>query len=473
MVVRMPRLACLLAAAGALGASELAPSANLGAVPEIAPRTWFIFNFAPDDQAVAAQAPRRRETAIGASAPLDPGRGLHVHAEGVWSPVRAPQAEPPSRVDELRWGIGASIERPGDAFGWRLAATAGMRVLTDLGSAELDRGENDLFRGSRYRDEGDEEHPDSADPLLAARWTGLLRITDSDPLREKPIDLALGARAIRQIGLDGDGGGDVRVQATLMLPTRTTQSWFGLTWQELDQDADGSLALAAADEAESGWWFASGGALRLGTQGNWLVEIGSALQLQTGTTVGTLAVVRSGDPPRAAGDGTASIQLVAMRDEGLSAGIAAGDQLTLLGPAVLRSEIRTLVGDRSEPPGTDGADALRLDALLRLQLPLRIGSLVAIGPEAAFGLGVRRDAAEFPDQPSVAVNRVEAVGDVGLAGRVATGWTDGIAALEGAIGWGWWQALGGEERLEGGGVGYDLRSSGGGLIIRAGLMATF
>lgn len=467
------RFAALAAAAGLLAGSELAPSASLGAVPEIAPRTWFMFNFAPDDQAVAAQAPRRRETAIGASTIIDEARGLGVHVEGVWSPVRAPRASPPSRVDELMTGIGASLERPGDAFGWRLALTGGVRVLTDLGTAELDRAEHGIFRGSDYHNEGEAEHPDSVDPLLAARWTGLIRVTDSDPLRKKPIDLSVGVRAIQLLGFDGDGGNDLRAQATLLLPSRTTVSWFGLTWQQLHQDNDGSLALDAIDEAESGWWFTSGGALRLGTRGNWLLEIGSALQLQTGVTVGTLGVVRSGDPPRAGGDGTASIGLVAVQDDHVSAGIAAGDQLTTFGPAVLRSEIRTLVGDRSQPEGTVTADALRLDAMLRLQLPLRLTPRVAVGPEAAFGLGLRRDAAQFPDQEFAAVNRIEAVGDIGIAGQVATGWTDGIAALEGSIGWSWWQALGGAERLESGDDSYALRSSGGGLILRVGLMAAF
>lgn len=469
----MLRLACLAAAAGILAASELSPSANLGAVPEIAPRTWFVFNFAPDDQAVAAQAPRRRETAIGASAAADAERGLRVHVEGVWSPVRAPRAAPPSRLDELRLGIGASIERPGDAFGWRLAGTVGLRVLTDLGTAELDRFENGIFRGTAYRNEGQEESPDSVDPLLGARWTGLLRVTDSDPLRGKPIDLALGARAIHLVGRDGDGGGELRLQASVLLPTRTTVSWFGLAWQDLGHDDDGSAALRGIDEVESGWWFTSGGALRLGARGQWLVQVGSALQLQTGATVGTFGIVRSGDPPRAGGDGTASIGLVAVREERVSAGLAAGDQLAVLGPAVLRSEIRTLVGDRSEPPGTVAADALRLDALLRLQLPLRLVPRVALGPEIALGLGLRRDAAQFPDGAFAAVNRVQAAGDIGLAGQIATGWTDGIAALEGAIGWSWWQALGGGERLESGGDSYDLRGSGGGLVLRVGLMAAF
>jgi hypothetical protein len=351
--------------------------------------------------------------------------------------------------------------------------TAGMRVLTDLGTSELDRGENSIFRGTDYHSEGEAEHPDTVDPLLAARWTGLIRVTDSDPLRKKPIDLSVGIRAIQLLGFDGNGGNDLRAQATLLLPSRTTVSWFGLTWQQLNTDNDGSVALDDIDEAESGWWFTSGGALRLGTHGNWLIEIGSALQLQSGVTVGTLGVVRSGDPPRASGDGTASIELVAMQDDHVSAGIAAGDQLTVFGPAVLRSEIRTLVGDRSQPEGTVTADALRLDAMLRMQLPLHLTPQVAVGPEAAFGLGLRRDAAQFPGQEFAAVNRVELVGDIGIAGQVATGWTAGIAALEGSFGWGWWQALGGAERLESGQDSYALTSSGGGMIMRVGLMAAF
>ncbi len=176
---------------------------------------------------------------------------------------------------------------------------------------------------------------------------------------------------------------------------------------------------------------------------------------------------------RAGGDGTASIELVALQDDHLSAGIAAGDLVTTFGQAVLRSEIRTLVGDRTQPEGTISADALRLDAMLRVQLPLRLNPQVAVGPEAAFGLGLRRDAAQFPGQEFAAVNRVEATGDIGIAGQVATGWTEGIASLEGSIGWSWWQALGGAERLESGGNSYALSTSGGGLIVRVGLMAAF
>lgn len=468
------RLTGLAISASLLAASELAPSVDLGSVPEIAPRTWFLFNFAPDDQAVAAQTPRRREVAIGFNRIINEERGLGLHVEGVWSPVRAPREVPPARVDELLGGIGVSLERPGDAFGWRLALTAGVRVLTDLGTAELDRGENRLFRGTPYHSEGAAENPGTVDPLLVASATGLWRLTDSDPLRKKPIDLAFGARATQILPADGDGNGDtdLRISATLLLPSRTTQGWFGLTWQRLAQPAGDSRALAGINNDESGWWFTSGGALRLGAHGDWLVEVGSALDLASGVAVGTLGVVRTNDPPRATNPGTSSIELVILRAEHTSAGIAAGDQLKTWGPLVLRSEIRGLIGDRSQPPGTVTADALRLDALLRLQLPLKPVPWLALGPEGSFGVGLRRDAVQFAQRFAVA-NRLEATGDIGLAGQVATGWKDGIAALEGSIGYAWWQALGGDENLTAGGSSFPLDHSGSGIILRFGLQASF
>lgn len=470
------RLAVAAASAGLLTASELAPSADLGALPEIAPRTWFQFNAAPDDQAVAAQVPRRRETAIGAAAVVSPEHGLAVFAEGVWSPVRAPREDPAVRVDELLGGIGVAIERPGETFGWRLAVTGGVRVLTNLHSAELDRIENQTLRGGDYHAEGQPEDPSSVDPVLALRYTALIRLTAADPLRHAPVDLALGARAMRVFPFDGAGDSgtpDLRLNAKLLLPTRTTVSWFGLTWQQMSQPASGSRALAAIGDEEAGVWFDSGGALRLGAKGDWLVEVGSAVDLRAGVAIGTLGAVHTGDPPRATADGTGSLALVVRRGDYTSAGIATGDQLTLLGPAVLRSEIRTLIGDRHEPAGTVTADAVSLDGMLRIQLPFRPVPLVAIGPEAALGLGLRRDAMEFPNQTFVSASRIELVGDVGVAGRVATGWKDGIASLEGTLGWGWWQALGGAESLSGQGVAVPLASSDGGLIMRFGLLALF
>lgn len=477
MPASLLRCAGLAAVIGGAAAAELAPSADLGGVPDVAPRTWFLFNAAPDDKAVSAQVPRRREIVIGASRPLAEEGGLGVHVEGAWSPVRAAREEPPARVDELLAGIGASYERPGEAFAWRLSATLGLRWLTDLKTAEWDRFEHRLLRGDDYRSEGQEEDPDTVDPLIAANWTGLVRLTDSDPLRGKPIDLAIHTRALRLLPLDrdeDDGDLDLRLGATLLLPSRTTVSWFGLTWQRLGQPDGGSRALAAADDQESGWWFASGGALRVGSAGAWLVEVGSAVDLASGVAVGTVGAQRTGDPPRAADPGTSSLEMVVLHGgNGLSAGIASGDQLKAWERGELRSEIRTLVGDRHEPAGAVTADALRLDALLRGQLPFAIGQRVRLGPEAAIGLGLRRDAVEFPDRSFAATNRLEATGDIGIAGRVSTSWQDGIAALGASLGWSWWQALGGDERLAAQGSSIELDSSGSGLVLRVGMMATF
>lgn len=472
------RLACLAAAAGALAAAELAPSADLGAMPEIAPRTWALLNIATDDQSVAAQVPRRRELALGASRIVDAGRGLGVHAEGVWAPLRAPRADPAVRVDALIAGIGASIERPGERFGWRLALTAGFRHLGDLGGEDLDRAESRLLRDTAYRGEGVVEHPDQTDPLVAARWASMWRLTDSDPLRQAPVDVVAGARVVRMLGL-ADGAEPetrLRLQLAVMLPSRTTASWFGLWWQDADSPSGGggaSRALATIDDDEEGLWFASGGALRLGARGDWVMQVGSALDLDSGAAVGSLGVVRTGDPPRATADGTSSLSFVMVRGERTAAGIATGDQLLVRGPAVLRSEIRTLIGDRAAPAAAVAADALRLDALLRVQLPLRIVPAVAIGPEAAVGLGVRRDAAEFAGRTFAAASRPEAVADLGLAGRVATGWQDGIASLEAAIGWAWWRALGGADALSSGGAAIPLDDAGDGMILRLGMLATF
>ena len=469
------RLTGLVVSASLLAAAELAPSADLGSAPELAPRTWFMFNFAPDDQAVAAQTPRRREVVIGTSRTIDQALGLNIHVEGVWSPVRAPRGVPPARVDELLGGIGASLERPGDAFGWRLALTAGLRALTDLGTAELDRAENRIFRGTPYHSEGAAENPGTVDALLAARASALIRVTDSDPLRQKPIDLALGARATQVLPADGEGNGDtdLRLSAVLLLPSRITLSWFGLTWQRLGQPVGGSRALETVNGDESAWWFTSGGALRLGGRGDWLIELGSALDLHSGVTVGTLGVVRSGDPPRAGTAGTSSLELVVLRAEHTAAGIAAGDKLTVLGPLELRSEIRTLVGDRSQPEGAVSADSLRLDGLLRLRLPYKLTPVVAFGPEVGLGLGLRRDAVQFTSQEFAAVNRFEATGDLSLAGQVATGWQGGIAALGCSLGWAWWQALDGGDELSANGLAIPLDRSGGGMIVRFGLQASF
>lgn len=472
------RLAILAVAGSAgLAASELAPSADLGALPEISPRSWGFFNFAPDDQAVSAQVPRRRELAIGMSRIVDAERGLGLHAEVVWSPVRAIRADPPSRVDEVIAGFGASIERPmqDGVFGWRLSLTAGFRALADLHTAEYDRAEHRLLHGEAYHAEGSPESPDTADPVLAARFASIIRLTESDPLRHAPVDISLGARALRVIPHDGDGDKgmpDLRLQTSLLLPTRTTVSWFTLSWQQANQPA-GSAALADVSDEESGWWFSSGGGLRLGAHGDWLVEVGSAMDLRTGVAVGTLGVVRTGDPPRAKADGTSSLEVVMVRGDHVSAGIATGDQLKVYGPVVLRSEIRTLIGDRSEPEGAVTADAVRLDAQLRAQLPLRPVPIVAIGPEAAVGLGLRRDAVQFANQSFASASRVEACGDIGLAGRVATGWKDGIASLEGSLGWAWWQALGGAEDLAAQGTTVPLAGSGSGIIMRLGFLALF
>jgi hypothetical protein len=143
-----------------------------------------------------------------------------------------------------------------------------------------------------------------------------------------------------------------------------------------------------------------------------------------------VGVARTGDPARAGHPGTSSLEVVLLRGEnGTSAGIASGDQLKKYGAVELRSEIRTLVGDRSEPEGAVTADALRLDGLLRAQLAFDLTPLVRLGPEAAFGLGLRRDAVEFTDHSFAAANRVEMTGDIGVAGRVSTAWKDGIASL--------------------------------------------
>ena len=465
-----------LAVASLLGAAELAPSADLGGLPDVAPRTWFMFNVAPDDKAVAAQVPRRREVAIGAAKQVDVERGLGVHVEGVWSPVRASREDPAVRVDEILFGLGGNLERPGERFAWRLALTGGVRVLTDLHTAELDRGEHRILRGGTYQNEGQEEDPDTIDPLLNAHWTGLVRLTDSDPLREAPVDLVVDARGTRILPFDGSGNNDLdlRLETLVVLPSRTTLSWFGLTWQRLAQPTGDSRALAAVSELECGWWFASGGALRVGARGDWLIEVGSSIDLASGIAVGTLGVERTGDPPRATADGTSSLEIVILRgDNGTSAGIASGDQLKKYGAVELRSEIRTLVGDRSEPEGAVTADALRLDGLLRAQLAVDLTPLVRLGPEAAFGLGLRRDAVEFPDHSFAAANRVEMTGDIGVTGRVSTAWKDGIASLGASLGWSWWQSLGGDEAITAQGQSIDLDSSGSGLIFRAGLLATF
>lgn len=466
----------VLATAGLLGAAELAPSADLGGVADVAPRTWFLLNAAPDDRAVAAQVPRRREFAIGAARQVDAERGLGVHVEGVWSPVRAAHEAEPVRVDEILLGIGGNLERPGETFAWRLAVTGGFRILTDLHTAEYDRGENRVLRGDTYHSEGAEEDPDTVDPLINAHWTGLVRLTASDPLRKAPVDLVIDARAQRILPFDGgsDADLDLRLETMVVLPSRTTLSWFGLTWQRLAQPTSGSRALEAVTEQESGWWFASGGALRVGARGDWLVEVGSSVDLASGIAVGTVGAQRTGDPPRATADGTSSLELVVLRGgNGTSAGIASGDQLKLYGPLELRSEIRTLVGDRSEPAGAETADALRLDALLRAQLPFALTPLVRLGPEAAFGLGLRRDAAEFPDRSFAAANRIEATGDIGVAGRVSTAWKDGIASLGASLGWSWWQTLGGDDAITASGQSIPLDDSGSGLIMRFGLLATF
>ncbi len=470
------RLAGLGAVLGCLGAAELAPSADRGGLPNLAPRTWINVSVAPDDQAVAAQVPRRREVAIGAAAEVDPEHGLGVHVEGVWSPVRAPREPPSARVDELLAGIGAHLERPGETFAWRLAVTAGVRVLTDLKTAELDRAENRLLRGVAYHSEGNPEHPDTVDALLTAHWTSLVRLTDSDPIRDKPVDLVIDARALRVLPSDGHGSAipDLRLGAELVLPSRTTVSWFGLQWQGSSQPSGDSHALEAVSNDESGWWFASGGALRLGSQGAWLVELGSSLNLASGIAVGSLGVVRTADPPRSADPGTSSLEVVVMRGgNGTSAGIASGDQLQVYDPVEIRTEIRTLIGDRSDPPGAVTADAVRLDALLRAQLPFKPTPLVSIGPEVAIGLGLRRDAVEFIDHTYATANRIEATGDFGLAGRVSTGWGDGIASLGASLGWAWWQALGGGDTLDGEGQSIPLEHAGSGLIMRVGLLATF
>lgn len=472
----MRRLIPLLSAAACLGAAELAPSADQGGLPDLAPRFWFDLNIAPDDQSVAAQVPRRRETVIGASRQIDAERGLGVHVEGIWSPVRAARAEPPVRTDELLFGIGGNLERPGERFAWRLAATGGVRILTDLHTAEFDRGEHRILRGEGYQSEGQEEDPDDVAGLLSAHWTGRLRVTDSDPLREKPVEAMLDARVIRLLPFDGndDGDPDLRLSFLVLLPSRTTAGWFGLTWQRLAQPDGGSRAVAAVSDLEDGWWFSSGGALRLGADGSWLVEVGSAVDLASGVAVGTLGVVRSEDKATASHDGTSSLEFVLMRgDAGTSAGIASGDQLKKSGGLELRSEIRTLLGERSEPAGAVAADAVRLDALLRGQATMTLGEKVRLGPEAALGLGLRRDAVEFPGNTYAFANRVVLTGDIGVAGRVSTSWNDGIASLGVSLGWGWWTALGGDEQLSEGGQTIDLHDADDGLILRAGLLATF
>lgn len=470
-MVQPSRSLPLLFAAAAVGAAELAPSADLGGPVEIAPRTWFIANLAPDDQAVAAQAPRRRELAIGTSRVVDATRGLSMHVEGVWSPARAARAEPPVRVDELRAGIGVGLEGGDDALRWRLAATGAVRALVDTHSRRLDRLENGIFRGGSYRSEGDPQQPDEFAPLLAAQAGAVWRLTDKDPLREAPVDVGLAVRATHLPTEGGEPG--LRVQAMLLLPTRTTQSWFGFAWQGAGEADDAPRAIAAVDDVEAGWWFVSGGSLRVGAAGDWLFEVGSALDLADGVAVGTLGVVRSGAGPRSGEDGTSSLQAVLLRGDHTAAGIATGDQLKVYGPLRVRSEIRTLIGDRHEPPGAVTADALRLDGMLRLQLPLTLAPHVSFGPEAAGGLGLRRDAVEFPDRTFAALHRVVATGDVGVAGRVATGWQGGIAALEASLGLAWWQALGGEELVAAPGFSAPVEDSGTGVIMRFGLLAVF
>lgn len=473
------RIGWVAALGGAAVAAELAPTADLGGLPLVTPRTWLMLNFAPDDQSVSAQAPRRREFVIGVAQPVLPEQGVVLQGEAVWSPVRAllrtPPSHPPVRVDELLLGAGPAIERPmGDGrIGWRLSATLGVRILTDMGSATLDRGEHRLFYDESYDDEGDGEDVRRADAVLALRWVARIRLTEADPLRQAPLDLAIDARALRVFPHDGAGSTgrpDWRVATLLVMPTRTTASWLGFIWQQTSQPAN-ALALAAVQEAESGWWFSSGGALRLGAEGRWLIEVGSALDLHSGVAVGTLGFVAATDPPRAIEDGTSSLAAVIVPGRRLASGVATGDEITRRGAAILRSEIRTLIGDQRDVPGAT-ADAVRVDGMLRGQLPWQVLPQVAMGPEAAVGLGLRRDAAAFAVGGYASTQRIEAVGDVGLALRVATGWKGGIAAVEVAGGWAGWLAPGGQT-LSHAGVDVELESKGSGAIFRVGLMARF
>jgi hypothetical protein len=184
-------------------------------------------------------------------------------------------------------------------------------------------------------------------------------------------------------------------------------------------------------------------------------------------------VTRTADPPRAQADGTSCLELVAMPGDRLQTGLATGDELKRYGPIVLRSEIRTLIGGQHAPAGTVAADAIRLDALLRAQIPWKPVSAVAIGPEAAFGAGLRRDAAAYFDGTFASSQRGEFAGDLGLAAHIATGWKGGIAALEGACGWAWWQAPWGADELSSNGVSVPLDRSGSGIILRFGFLAQF
>ncbi len=475
--------AILLAAVGAWAdASELAPSADLGALPMIAPREWLLQNFAPDDNTVGALVPRRREIAIGFARPVWPAEGIGVQLEGVWSPVRAESATMALRVDELILGGGLHWERPmaEDRFGWRLSGTLGVRALTDAGSKRLDTWESALLHGGGGSGTGQPEHPDRADGIGALNAAARFRVTDSAPISQAPLDLAISGRALRIFASDGrnDPLPDLRLGAVVVMPTRTTQSWFGATWQGHAQPAN-SQALAEVRRQEDGWWFVSGGALRLGAQGDWLVEVGSALNPRTGTAVGTLGVARTGDPPRANADGTSTLALVVLPGESTAYGLATGDEMRRSGPFILKREIRTIVG--SDPADAAGAttDAIRLDVLLRGQAPWRPLPLLAIGPEVGFGLGVRHDAARFPAIPpetrsgTASLQRAEVVADAGLGAQLSTGWKGGIGAIEGALGWSWWRTLGGPHQLSGGGGSIDLPQSGGGPIVRLGLLARF